>query len=346
MKVVDLASDLEDEYERFVLAHPCSLVYYSLRFRDFLTELLGCRPRYTIALDNNGISAVLPLMRTDGRYGQVLNSLPYYGTNGGVLATDLEAEAALVEHYRLSLNDAAVAAATVIENPLQPGRVAIPHDLVDTRIGHITLFEGNDSSPDEQLARLIDGSARRNVRKAGQSGVDVAVENESFAELEALHRASMAAAGGQAKSWVFFEAVAAHFRPGTDFDVYVARIAGHAVAALLLFYYGTTVDYYVPALHPDFRPAQPMAAVLHTAMTDAIARGFRRWSWGGSWTSHDSLIRFKEKWGGRGRTYAYRTAVKKPELRSSTSAELLEEYQGFYVLPFSALAARGADVSA
>lgn len=72
-------------------------------------------------------------------------------------------------------------------------------------------------------------------------------------------------------------------------------------------------------------------------MTDAIAAGFRQWNWGGSWVSHESLIRFKAKWGGQAKVYRYWTKVNRAEIRSSTPSELLREYAGFYVLPFSSL---------
>lgn len=230
-----------------------------------------------------------------------------------------------------------VAAGTVIGNPLDPdASPRPPHDLEDSRIGHITRL------PEAS----IDPSARRNVQKALRSGVKVDVENESFAILEALHTEAMAAIGGRAKSPDFFAKVAQHFRAGDDYNLYVARIEGAEVAALFLFYFGSTVEYYVPATAVAFRSLQPMSAILRRAMDDAAGRGFRRWNWGGSWTEQESLIRFKAKWGGRQQVYRYWTKLQRRDVLSAPADELLAAYPGFYVVPFSALASSGSTASA
>lgn len=337
MRVLDLTPEREAPYERFVRSHPAGLFYHSVAFRDFLVHVLGCTPRYAIAVTDGDIVGVLPLMAAEGRHGQVLNSLPYFGSNGGILAKVPDAGLALAGWYRDALGDPAVAAGTVVGNPVDAEPVPVVHDLIDERVGHVTSLDGTGGDAADQLRGVIDGSARRNVRKAEEGGVEVNLENHNLAELEMLHRESMEVAGGVAKTRSFFDAVAARFRPGVDYKLYVARLDDEPTAALLLFYYGTTVEYYVPALRYRFRPFQPMAAILQQAMTEARVAGYRRWNWGGSWLSQESLIRFKSKWGGRGTAYRYWTKVNASALLSSTSTELLGDYPGFYVLPFSAL---------
>jgi hypothetical protein len=328
MEVVELEHDGDEAYERFVVACPTALFYHSLRFRDFLVCLLGCEPRYAVALKGSDVLGVLPLMSAEGPYGRVLNSLPYFGSNGGVVAANSEAGNALHRWYEAELASADVAAGTIIGNPLDPDPSALPRgDLEDTRVGHITSLQEPS----------IDASARRNVQKALRNGVEVEVENESFAVLETLHVESMTAIGGQAKTPAFFAAVQSQFRPGEDYNLYLARVEGTPVAGLLLFYFGFTVEYYVPAVAVAFRSLQPMAAILRRAMDDAASRGFRLWNWGGSWIEQDSLIRFKSKWGGQRRIYRYWTRLQRYDLLSISRGDLLSGYPGFYVVPFSAL---------
>lgn len=328
MEVVELEHDRDEAYERFVAGCPRSLFYHSLRFRDFLVSLLACESRYAVALEGSEVVGVLPLMSAEGPYGRVLNSLPYFGSNGGVLASNSEAGSALNRWYEAQLAGPEVAAGTIIGNPLDPEpSVLPPGDLEDTRVGHITVLQ----------AASIDPSARRNVQKALRNRVEVEVDNESFAALEALHVESMTAIGGQAKTPAFFAAVERQFRPGDDYNLYLARIDGTPVAALLLFYFGSTVEYYVPATAVAFRSLQPMAAILRRAMDDATSRGFRLWNWGGSWMEQESLIRFKSKWGGQRRVYRYWTSLQRRDLLSVSARDLLSGYPGFYVVPFSAL---------
>lgn len=228
-----------------------------------------------------------------------------------------------------------VVASTVIGNPLLGADEDLASDLTDFRIGHVTTLPGGEA--EDKIRALIEGSARRNIAKAERSGVRVSVENDNFTDLEALHRDSMLAIGGQVKEPRFFAAVPRHFRPDVDFKLYLARIDGEPAAALLVFYCGRTADYYVPAAGPAYRDVQPMAAILYRALTDAANAGLTYWNWGGSWPSQESLQRFKRKWSGQPRQYRYATTLRDPSLLRRDKETLLRAYPGFFVVPFSSL---------
>lgn len=333
---MELSPDGDEDYERFVRDHPHALLYHSLRFRDFLADLLGCDCRYGVAVAGGRVEGVLPVMAAEGPYGLVLNSLPYFGSNGGILASGPAARTALAAWYDRCAGAAEVAAATVVANPLDLDAAEPGHDVADVRVGCMTPLAG-EGDPGERLEARIDGSARRNVAKAARSGVQVEVDNEAFAALEEMHREGMAAIGGRAKTPEFFRAVPRTFRAGEDYDLYVARVGDEVVAGLLVFFYGAAAEYYMPATRPERRPEQPMAAILRRAMADAAARGLQWWNWGGSWVSQENLIRFKAKWGGVPREYAYWTRVNRPEVLSASPQQLLDGYPGFFVAPFSSL---------
>ena len=236
VEVVRLTAEREPAYAAFVAAHPAALISYTLAYRDMLAELLGCRPRYALALRDGVVAGVMPLMSADGARGTVLNSLPYFGSNGGPLAHDAGAAQALVDWYAGQARVEGVLAGTVVANPLGGGADAVElgGDLEDVRVGHVTPL-GGDGAARERIAAAIDGSARRNVAKALRCGAVVTIDNEAFEPLEALHRRSMEAIGAQVKAPAFFAAVARHFRAGEDFAIYLAHIDGEAVAALLIF---------------------------------------------------------------------------------------------------------------
>jgi Acetyltransferase (GNAT) domain len=328
VRVVALSPEWEASWDEFVTSHPAGLLYHSLRFKTFLTDLLGCEARYALAVRDGGVEGVMPLVAVDGRYGQVLNSLAYFGSPGGVLARDEDARAVLADWYRSQVTAPDVAAGTVIANPLDTDVPALPHDVTDARIGHVTELAGDD------ILETIEPSARRNVAKALREGIEVSVENDALAALADIHRRGMAAIGGRAKSDDFFAAVPEHFRAGADYELYVARLHGRVVAALLLFHFGDTVEYYVPASDLEHRSLQPLSAILARALVDAAGRGARTWNWGGSWRSQASLMRFKKKWGGRPHHYSYWTKVNAAAIANVTPDALLDAYPGFYVRPF------------
>jgi hypothetical protein len=339
LEVVDLTDGLEAAYEDFLHKLDHGLFYYSAAYRRFLVELLGCSAPYRLAVRGGEIVGVLPLMAVDGRYGRVWNSLPFFGSHGGVLALDAGAAAGLYEAYAGLLEASEVVAATVIGNPWAPSDEAqLAFDLCDERVGQATDLGPLAGSLPDQFWAATDSSARRNIRKAQGSGVRVRTDSSAVGFLADCHEQNMSAVGGKAKNRRFFDLLRSHFTPGEDYNVYVAEVENVRIAALLLFYYNRTVEYFVPATTAGSRSLQPMALIVATAMADAARIGYRRWNWGGTWLNQDGVYRFKRKWNATERPYRYYTRVIDRSLLSLRREELTTAYEDFYVLPFGALA--------
>jgi len=338
IEVVELTDGLEGAYEDFLSRLDHGLFYYSTAYRRFLVELLGCSAPYRVAVRGGEVVGALPLMAVDGRYGTVWNSLPYFGSHGGVLALNGDAAAVLYEAYAALLETSEVVAATVIGNPWAPlDEERLAFDLSDERIGQATDLGSLSESPPDRFWAAIDSSARRNVRKAQASGVTVRTDSEAVGFLADCHGQNISAVGGKPKNRRFFDLLRRHFTPGKDYNIYVAEAENVTVAALLLFYYNRTVEYFVPATAAGFRSLQPMAFIVATAMADAVRIGYRRWNWGGTWLNQEGVYRFKRKWNATERPYRYYTRVIDRSLLSLRREELATAYEDFYVLPFGAL---------
>ena len=322
-EVVELGANQPEAWDAYLRRHDGSLVYASAGFRALLCELLGCRDRSLAVLAGGELCGALPLLELDG----VLNSLPYYGSNGGVLADGPAESEALVAAYAELARSARTRAATLIENPFVPARYGgVPRSLRDERIAQWT----------ELPAAGIEASARRNVRKAESAGILVESDPSELPRLHELHEENIRALGGRPKDRRFFELVPRHLSGA--FDLWVARLEGRTIAALLTLRFNRTVEYYTPAIEHDARSLQPLAAILDAALADAAASGFTRWNWGGTWETQGGVHRFKRKWGAREGRYAYHVQVNDRELLDSTPGELLDRFPGFYVVPFAALA--------
>jgi hypothetical protein len=327
-----LTPALEDEYARFVRSRPDGLLYHSLPYRDLLVEHLGCRAEYLVALEGGEVRGALPIMWTESEGATVANSLPFYGSHGSALAASEPARDALLAAWAERATDPRTAAATLVTNPFSPEPIPEPpHDLTDERINQATALP----------AETVDSSARRNARKAVRLGARVSREADAMDALVRIHRANMADIGGRAKRADFFEAVGRHFRPGDEYDVYVARLDAEVAAALLLFWYGETAEYFTPVVEHDHRSDQPLAAILAQALEDAAGRGMRWLNWGGTWDSQDGVHRFKRKWGARDVRYRYFVKVNDRALLQSSPTELRDRFGNFYVAPFSALQPKG-----
>jgi hypothetical protein len=302
-----------------------------------LVDLLGCEAHYLMATDDAGeMVGALPLMAATGAYGKIYNSLPFFGSYGGIVAATPDAAFALHQEYRRRLAEPDVAAGTVIVNPLTEQAQDYPFDFLDSRIGQITSL---DFGPDPHvgLRGLIDATARRNIKTARRAGIIVGEDPTALPILAEIHNENIAAIGGRTKSMSFFSLINEKFSCPDDYRVYVARLDGEVIGGLLLFYAGQVVDYYTPGTRLEHRALQPSALLLETAMTDAAKEGYRLWNWGGTWHTQEGVLRFKRKWGATDIVYRYYTSVRNKALLNADPDRLVAEYGFFYVLPFAQL---------
>jgi hypothetical protein len=314
-----------------------SLLYYSLAYKSFLQDLLGCEAEYWIVRDGDRVTGVLPLMWREGPFGRVINSLPYYGSHGGAVATTPEAACALTEKYNELTSAPDVLASTWICHPLRHSELRPRHSFVDERIGQFTSLEWASSDVESGMRAAIDGSARRNIRKAENSGVSVRQANDELDFIHRVHVENMAEIEGKAKSKEFFGKIPRHFKAGKDYRIYIAERRGRFIAGLLLFYFNRTVEYFTPVTISHERENQPMALILSTAMMDAAKAGYHQWNWGGTWLTQEGVWRFKRKWGASEHRYNYFVQLNALKILDQTMSNLLQSYPDFFVVPFAHL---------
>jgi hypothetical protein len=341
MRVITIDDGDADRYRDLCAQSADALVYHGWDYRDLLLQLLGCRACYLAVADVSGrLLAALPLMAKDGPYGVVYNSLPFFGSHGGVIGSSAAAREMLLDAYAEITSAATVAAATAIPHPRHPGSLRYPHDYIDERIGQFTDLEGAQDS--QVLLGRITASARYDLRLSQRAGVTVAVENDALDALKSMHLERMREIGGKPKPDRFFSLLPQYFRAGEQFNLYAARRDGALIALMLILYGGSVAEYFIPAVLPEHRGSQATAAILFKAMQDAAQRGMRLWNWGGTWLSQDGVSRFKRNWGAIDRPYYYYTRISNPRLLAASGDELQSGYEHFYVLPFSLLQGNAA----
>jgi hypothetical protein len=329
VQVVRWSAESEGAIAEFVANHPEGLIYYTPQFRRYLLEVAGGECRSLVALEHGRVIGVLPLLVKDGPFGPVLNSLPFFGSNGGVLAAGAAAESALIAGY--DREAAAATVATWISHPFMD-TAAPRHDLTDQRIAQWTMLPADGTLP-----AGVEASARRNLQKAQAAGVTVRESAEALPFLEATHRENMAAIGGRAKPAPFFARLS-EMTHGRDWRVHVAEQGGTPLAALLTFEGARTVEYVMPVVVEAARSLQPTAVIIAAAMADAARRGLTRWNWGGTWLTQEGVYRFKKKWGAEERRYRYLITLNDASLRRRPAAELSAGYPWYFTLPYDQLA--------
>ncbi|NIM39996.1 MAG: GNAT family N-acetyltransferase [Hydrogenophaga sp.] len=337
-----------DAIEAFVYSDPRTLIYASPAYIGLVAAETQSHPHWLTAQDASGLRAALPLLVKRGALGPVINSLAFYGSNGGAIVPDGDQQAwlAVVRAFDAFGERIGAVASTLITNPLVEDHTLyeanLPHDLRDERIGQFTVFPQDRQAV--SLMALFDDPRPRNIRKAQRSGLKVSrsQSDDAIAFLHATHDQNIRSINGLPKRLDFFQRLATSL-PRDAWTIYLAEQDGERVAALLLLYGNQTVEYFTPCVVEKHRSSQALPLLIHDAMVDAMACGYRQWNWGGTWLTQDGVYAFKKKWGTRDIRYHYFTRLRSADLLATTRDTLLREYPGFYVLPFSALACATAN---
>ena len=204
MQLKVLNSSLEGSYNTFLNTNSNTRLYYSLHFKSLLYDFLGAKSHYVVAVDRNRVNGILPLMIKGGKYGEVLNSLPFYGSNGGIIANNMEASFILRECYNQFAST--FASSNYIQNPLTIETSGILHDFVDRRLSQWTKLKDKDS-----LFASFAPSARRNIKKALRENIKVTTTRE-IDFLNQTHSKNILANNGIPKEKIFFEKIVKCFK--------------------------------------------------------------------------------------------------------------------------------------
>lgn len=352
MKIELLAQDREEEYTQLILRDERALFNSSLAFRQLLEQVTGAEDYYLIALEDNRIIGTLPtFLRLNDKLGNVLNSLPWYGSNPGVTvdpsySDQQQVKVSLLSAFRELAQEKKAVTSTIITRPFEPDldlyREHTKYDFLDSRIGMITTLPEFSDTIDSDLMAIIHSKTRNLIRKAQKSGIKLWHDDsgESLHFLADVHRQNMEAVGAPSKGLELFDAISRISTYDKDYRIYIAELDGVKIGALLLTYFSRTVGYFTPAIVVDYRSYQPLNLLIFNAMKDAAEKGFRYWNWGGTTLpSQEGVYHFKKRWGSDECTYYYYTCCYTDisHLLSQSKETLLKEYPYFYVLPFSQL---------
>jgi hypothetical protein len=344
----ELSNNDKDKWESFLLQSKQTLLFHSWKYKLLLERFLNLDSRYLCLFDDNdNIKSAIPLFYFKSQEGVIINSLPFYGSHGGVLEFDgnIKYKKAILSKYIEIINDQNVISATLISNTFDNCDSFIndnlSYDYIDERIGQIIHLPLNVSGNmlEDEIFKMCHYKTRNMIRKSMKSGFEFIVENsdESWDFLMKTHNENMLNINGSPKPDNFFYAIKDIFDPSLDYDIWVAKKGNVFCAAMLIFKYNKTVEYFTPVINVKYRNEQPLSGLIFNAMKDVVQKGFKFWNWGGTWLSQDGVYRFKSRWGTKDFPYFYYTKLKSKEILNLSKDEILSKFPYFYVLPFNEL---------
>lgn len=345
-----LTRELDGKYDEFLLSQERSLFNASTVFRNFILRLCpDALPYYFVAMEGSEIVGVLPSFVKKGPLGPVLNSMPWFGANPGVVVKNDDPQIAY------SLMVAMVKASrwmncfsmTFIEpptpNPLDYSSLFGDQAFSEERIGMITPLPpfAQPQAFAENLMKVFHPKTRNQVIKsieccdAYESYMD-----EDWTFLKEKHREGMLNVGAPVKEKEF-DIIRRNLLRGNDYKLYVAFTKGEnpeRAGALLVEYFNKTVEYITPVVDVNYRHLCPMNLLIFSAMGDAAQRGMKWWNWGGTkLPSQEGVYHFKKRFGAVESRYRYHTCVFGDILVGVKPSWLRANYPYFYVMPYSLL---------
>jgi len=333
----------DGEIRDFVAAHPHAQLYHSAAWSAMVLAEVGDRLVNVVSRGADGrVSGWMPLFIKDGPAGRVANSCPFYGSHGGVLATDddsFDRTLAAGLDYLRSENVLAVNVIHPLKDPFadrysRSGAVA----ATVPRMAQIKPLDGLEN--EEALLASVSGLVRSNLRrKCWKNGLTV-TRDESPETIDWLlhhHELQMRDRGVQPKSRAFVEGlIDGRFASDSQGRIYVGWRDGVRLAAVFLCVWREWAEYLTPVFDMDYRDYQPLTAVIFGAMQDCARDGCRIWNFGGSGKALDSVKSFKESWGGEGVDYTYHVIDTGGAalIRDYAAANGNSGYAGYFLYPF------------
>lgn len=336
------------EYEKFIEETPSALFYHSIKYKNFLNKILNnSTDKYILAYEEGNLVGCLPcFVKSEKNIGKILNSLPFYGSHGGMIISSsanniFQIKLDLLSGFLKLAKDEEMLTATIIDHPLYPDedfyQQSLGDTLLDTRISQITklALEGEGDMSDKLMNRFH-SKTRNLIRKGLKEGFHIYHQGglDKMKMLQSIHEDNMQAIGGIPKPMRVFEAINDCFTYGEDYKVYFAESNNECAAALLVFYFKEYCEYFTPVINAKYRSQQPLSALIYTAMLEAINQEFKFWNWGGTHLSQENLRHFKSRWGTTDSEYKYYTKIMNEDIFQYEKSKILEHFPYFYVRPY------------
>ncbi len=344
----ELFNEDNEKWDLFIFKSDKTLLYHSWKYKLLLERFLNLKSRYLCLFDkNDNIKSAIPLFCFSSPEGMIINSLPFYGSHGGVLEFDgnEKYKKAILSKYIEIIDNENIISATLISNPFDKGNFFLKdnlsYDYIDQRIGQIVDLPKNISAEklEDEIFQMCHYKTRNMIRKSMKYGFDFIVDNsdKSWDFLKKTHNENILNINGIPKPDNFFSLIKEIFIPTIDYDIWVAKKNEEFCASMLIFKFNKTIEYFTPVIDLKYRNEQPLSGLIFNAMKNASEKGFKFWNWGGTWLNQDGVYRFKSRWGTKDFPYYYYTTLKNKEMLNLSKEEILSKFPYFYVISFNEL---------
>lgn len=327
----------QSEYNNFVFNNINSTFYQSLHHIMFLERILQIKAKFIVKKKNSEILGILPFFEKKTEYGKVINSLPFFGSYGGIISTDNITKKEIIKYFNIINKYDDVISSVLIENPFYQDNCYnkyFNHNLIEERLTQCTILNGENKN---SLMKKFEKRVRWSIKKCEKNFIEVnnvADDEYHVKNFYRLHKESMEIKNGQPKPSNIFSIIKETFVIGKDYDIFVALKKNIPISYILVFYFKNFTEYYMPAYEPQYIHLQGTSFLIWKSMLDCLTRGIRFYNFGGTWKNQKNLYLFKRGWAAKDFFYSYYIYCDLPKIQEIGLNKILLKYKNFYVCPY------------
>lgn len=326
------------EYDDFINKNNSSTFFHSKNHIIFLEKLLELNTFFVTCREKGKLRGIIPFFEKKMKFGTVVNSLPFFGSYGGMIA-DNDVQEKLLEEFNSFNKSNDILSSVIISNPFETNcdvyKKNYEHNIIEDRFTQCTILKNKSEN---QIWDELEQRVRWSIRKSQKNQIQISTVNEENSHLKKfyqMHENTIKSKNGKPKPTNLFNKITEIFDPSIDYDIFGAFYNEKAIAYVLVFYFKEFTEYYMPAYDPSFSNLQSTSFLIWKAMQKSLEKKIHFFNFGGTWKDQTSLYLFKRGWGTQDFHYQYYIKCDLTRIKQIGLEEIKKSYENFYVCPYN-----------
>tara|TARA_B110000196_G_C21084786_1_gene634377 strand:- start:100 stop:1116 length:1017 start_codon:yes stop_codon:yes gene_type:complete len=332
---IDLVSEIEEYYE-LINNNSCTF-YQSPKHLKFLEQILQSSTKFITAKENHKLIGVMPIFCKESKFGTVINSLPFFGSYGGIVSRKIDAKKKILSFLNKYNKENNVLSSVIISNPFETSEIYDKYYKFNDKVKRIIQCIDLKNNSEETIWKNFDQRVRRSIRKAEKL---LTIENSDPLEnilndFYSYHVKNISAKKGSIKPKEFFTYVKKNFKFNEDYNILTAKYESNPIAYLLVFYFKSYTEYYMPAYDVQNSNLQGTSLLIWESIKKSLTMNMEYYNFGGTHKINDSVYNFKKGWGTKDYHYNYYIYSDLGRLQGIEKEELKANFKNFYVYNYN-----------
>jgi len=328
-----------NEYDEFIKNNSCTF-YQSPKHLNLLENLLGIKTKFIAAIENEKLVGVLPFFQKKTKFGDVINSLPFFGSYGGVISNKKDVKKSIIDFLNDYNKENEVLSSVIISNPFEHTEIYEKYYRFHEKEDRMVQCTKFDNMSDVDLWNNFEQRVRRSVRKAEKNSVFIeyaSLSDELLDDFYNTHISNFSSKDGTTKPKEFFTLLKENLIIGKDYDILIAIHDSKPIAYLLIFYFKFFTEYYMPAYNIEKSSLQGTSLLIWESMKKSLTNNIKYYNFGGTHMDQKSLYNFKKGWGANDFHYKYYVYGDLTRINELGRDILKENFKNFYVYNYGKL---------